>query len=610
MEANATVACWLAPEFLIVFGDLEVPAGSYRGVLIAGDESLPSAVHSIPLAGRRRGLVVATEDSATVRTHEQLRLESGGGEFAPAELSVVELADMVDALSDLPGPARERLHEFVLASVPPYGVRQRDVALDKRLALMWKGLHQPKPSPTASAEAPFICVVEALMRVDENAFWIRGWMHDSEARISRLTVISPEGERIELLDRCLRHRRRDIADMYGGPLEDYGFISYFELERPSHVLTGWMVEAEDEAGTAIEGPTPELIRDLTTVRNSLLMSIPLDVLPNEPFMVDHVAPAARRLHQKITGAVRIANVTDYGEVPRDADVSIVIPLYQQINLIEHQLAQFVDDPDIRASELIYVLDSPEMNKYLEFQARELFRLYGVPFRIVEMERSVGFACSSNAGVSHATGRLLLMMNSDVIPEKPGWLNSMQRLYNSTESIGALGPKLLYEDDSIQHAGLYFLHPGDAPLLGIWSNWHYFKGMPRDLPAANVARTVPGVTGACMMIDKELYERVGGFPEIYLQGDHEDSELCLRLIQEGYENWYFPEVELYHLESRSYNMDLRVRLALYNRWLHSQRWGDFIAEIMPSYPLPEREGPPHYQEVGAARPFARSPQPQG
>jgi GT2 family glycosyltransferase len=135
-------------------------------------------------------------------------------------------------------------------------------------------------------------------------------------------------------------------------------------------------------------------------------------------------------------------------------------------------------------------------------------------------------------------------------------------------------------------------------------------MPRDLPAANVARSVPGVTGACLMIDKELYERVGGFPEIYLQGDHEDSEICLRLIQEGYENWYVPEVELYHLESRSYNMDLRVRLALYNRWLHSQRWGDFIAEIMPSYPLPEREGPPHYQEVGAARPFARSPQPQG
>ena len=148
------------------------------------------------------------------------------------------------------------------------------------------------------------------------------------------------------------------------------------------------------------------------------------------------------------------------------------------------------------------------------------------------------------------------------------------------------------------------------LRGSWANWHYFKGMPRDLAAANVARSVPGVTGACLMIDRDLYEQVGRFPEIYLQGDHEDSELCLRLLREGYENWYLPQVELYHLESRSYDMGLRVMLALYNRWLHTQRWGGFIEEVMTSYELPEREGLPQYRDVGrAAQALPRPHQPQ-
>lgn len=603
--AERNLACWFAPEYLVVFGTLQQPPGDSSGVLIAGEQSLQASIRCMPVtslddAGVVREtslLVVTTEDSAAAREHELVLLENSLEQVAPAHLFVTDLAPMIIALPDLPPKTREAMYQFISSAIPSYDISQRDTALSMRLAMMWGNLRNRLPVASDEPLAPRACVVESLLKIDEKAFWIHGWANDFEAPIWRLTAVSPEGERVELLDRCLRYLRPDVVPSTVDEQRKLGFICFFELERPSYVPAGWILRVENAAGLQSEAPIPAPTRGTSTVRDAIMTSIPVEVLPNERFMVDHVSPAIGRLHEQTKSRSRIASVTDYGELEGDPEVSIVIPLYQQVNFVEHQLAQFVSDPYVQSNELIYVLDSPEMLRYVQFTARELFRLYGVPFRIVEMERSVGFACASNAGASVANGRLLLMMNSDILPDRPGWLATMQEFYDSTPNIGALGPKLLYEDDSIQHAGLYFQHPGDAALLGSWANWHYFKGMPRNLPAANVARPVPGVTGACLMIAKNVYEQAGRFPEVYIQGDHEDSELCLRLIAEGYENWYLPKVELYHLESRSYNMGLRLMLALYNRWLHNKRMGGFIEEIMLSFELPEREGPPQYREVG-------------
>ena len=149
-----------------------------------------------------------------------------------------------------------------------------------------------------------------------------------------------------------------------------------------------------------------------------------------------------------------------------------------------------------------------------------------------MADNAGFGAATNAGASVARGRLLLLLNSDVLPAEPGWLGRMQAFHDATPNIGALGPKLLYEDDSLQHAGLYFDRLREGPTAGSWANMHYFKGLHKDLPAANVARPVPAVTAACLMIERDLYEQVEGLPDVYVQGDFEDSELCLRLLAEG------------------------------------------------------------------------------
>jgi GT2 family glycosyltransferase len=112
--------------------------------------------------------------------------------------------------------------------------------------------------------------------------------------------------------------------------------------------------------------------------------------------------------------------------------------------------------------------------------------------------------------------------------------------------------------------------------GLWGNKHYFKGLHRDFAGANISRPVPAVTGACMMIARDLYEGLGGLSEEYVRGGYEDSDLCLRLAAEGRRNWYLAAVELYHLEAQSFPSPVRRSATLYNAWLQTQRWGAEIA----------------------------------
>jgi len=156
---------------------------------------------------------------------------------------------------------------------------------------------------------------------------------------------------------------------------------------------------------------------------------------------------------------------------------------------------------------------------------------------------------------------------------------MRDFYEATPKIGALAPKLLYEDEAIQHAGIYFQRPAGERE---WWNEHYFKGMHRDLPAANVARPVPAVTAACLMTDAAVYERLGGLRGLYVQGDYEDSDFCLRLREAGLACWYMPQVELYHLEGQSFSSPTREASADYNRWLHTCLWHETIEATMGEF----------------------------
>jgi GT2 family glycosyltransferase len=449
-----------------------------------------------------------------------------------------------------------------------------------------KGLHAIRdaargelPALTAEQGAALGANVDAILTVDERAAWVFGWAHDPGGLIDRLELVSPEGQRVDLLNGAYRYARADVAEVQaaaGGHGQQHGFSRFVRFDHPSPLRAGWRIELRDVAGEEfqVNGPAAAADDPLAT-RLAILREFSQDRPDAERFRGELAHPALERIQRRLRRTAGFDFVDQHGEAPESPEVTAIVPLYRRLDFLEHQLAHFGRDPDFERVDLVYVLDWPDAPPDFRRLAANLADLHGVPFRLARTSRNVGYALANNLGSELARAERLLLLNSDVIPAEPGWLGRMLAFHAATPDIGALGPKLLFEDDSIQHAGMYFERRAES---GIWGNWHYFKGLSRSMMAAAVSRTVPAVTGACMLVDRALYEQVGGLSDSYVEGGYEDSDFCIRLIEAGCHNWYMADVELYHLEAQSYPLDFRVA-DVYNGWLHTRRWDARIEEIM-------------------------------
>jgi GT2 family glycosyltransferase len=210
-------------------------------------------------------------------------------------------------------------------------------------------------------------------------------------------------------------------------------------------------------------------------------------------------------------------------------------------------------------------------------------LHGGPgVTLVVMPENRGYASACNAGAAASGAPVIGFLNSDVMPAAPGWLAPLLARLVRERRLVAVGPKLLYEDGAVQHAGLLFRRGPD----GQWFNDHYFKGFPRHHPDACVARRVPGVTGAALFVRRGAFDAVGGFSTDYIIGDFEDSDLCLALREAGGEIAYEPAAELYHFERQSiatHGGHARSLASACNRLLQHRRWDGAIDRLMARFP---------------------------
>ncbi len=538
----------------------------------------------MPEALKEKAGTRQSRHTARLASDTELVVEKGRVELRPAKKAGEPDGQLKTLLrEELAALDADRRNEVVdeLASSPLLAERG-SLELSASLYEIREVLRERLPACAVDARQPVGLAVEQILAVDDRSFWVSGWMHDEDGE-GEITFVSPEGARIPVTERAFRFERSDVVQFYaalpGNRTRNHGFTAFVELPAPSLLSSGWIAELRTSQRVAVEIRCPDPVLDPVAVRAKILGELGSRGPIGSSSVAEHGRRALTRLQERIVGESEVDSIDVYGEPPEAPAVSIVIPLYKRLDFLEHQLLHFSADPDLAEAEFVYVLDSVDQKDELATKARELFALYGLPFKVLNLTSGAGFAGANRHGIEASEGKQLLLLNSDVIPDRPGWLSTLRGFYESQEKIGALGPKLLYEDDSLQHAGLYFHR---APGSELWENAHCFKGLHRDFPPANVARAVPAVTAACMLVDRDRYEEAGGLPLHYVQGDYEDSELCLRLAEAGYENLYLPTVELYHLEGQSYVADTRRVPSEYNMWLHSEIWGDRIEELMAEF----------------------------
>lgn len=181
-----------------------------------------------------------------------------------------------------------------------------------------------------------------------------------------------------------------------------------------------------------------------------------------------------------------------------------------------------------------------------------------------------FAAINNVAVEQSAGDYLCFLNNDTVIIDGDWLTELMR-YAVRPGIGAVGAQLLYEDHSIQHAGVVIGLGGAAG--------HAHRGLrPGEIgyfAQAHAAHFASAVTAACMVVERAKFLAVGGFDADHLSIAYNDVDLCLKLGRAGWRNVYAPQAKLLHLETKSRGADLSpAHIERYSRELAilQERWG--------------------------------------
>lgn len=220
-------------------------------------------------------------------------------------------------------------------------------------------------------------------------------------------------------------------------------------------------------------------------------------------------------------------------------------------------------------------ETPEIKKYYE-ELKENERI-----RIITYEGSFNYSAVNNLGVKAAEGEYILLLNNDTQVITINWMEELL-MYAQREDVGAAGAKLYYADKTIQHAGVV-LGLGAHRTAG---HSHYMQHRENlgYMGRLCYAQNVSAVTGACLMVSKELFEKAGGLDESFAISLN-DVDFCIKLREMGYLNVFTPFAELYHYESVSRGLDDQgEKAARYNE--ESARFREKWKEVL-------EKGDPYY-----------------
>lgn len=250
-------------------------------------------------------------------------------------------------------------------------------------------------------------------------------------------------------------------------------------------------------------------------------------------------------------------------------ISIVIPTRDGMDVLRPCIESLIALTDYENYEVI-VLDNGSKQKETLNYLNKLSERSN--FQIVRDEGEFNYSRINNSAVTHSSGEIICLLNNDVKIIEKNWLSEMASIAIRKE-VGCVGAKLLYPDGTLQHAGVILGLGGYAA--------HSHRGLAGNAPGyfcrAQVRQRLSAVTGACLLIRRDVFDEAGGLDESF-QVAYNDVDFCLRVQDLGYQNIYTPFASLIHHESKTRGDDKNpdeIQRFDQEKALLLTRWGHVI-----------------------------------
>ena len=227
---------------------------------------------------------------------------------------------------------------------------------------------------------------------------------------------------------------------------------------------------------------------------------------------------------------------------REPSVDLIIPTRNRLEYLRRAVTSILDKTDYGNYKIVVVDNDSDDPETLEFLKN---CQYNPHIRVIKHSGPFNFSQINNQAVADSRAEIVALINNDIEIINGDWLREMAS-HAIRPEIGAVGAKLYYPNDTIQHAGVIV---GLGGVAG-----HCFKHFPRESPGRNyrakLVQNLSAVTAACLLIRRRVYLEVGGLDEKNLTIAFNDVDFCLRVRKAGYRNLFTPYAELFHYESVS------------------------------------------------------------
>lgn len=431
-------------------------------------------------------------------------------------------------------------------------------ALDKRIHVCYRKINGHISATTNSAlelaSGQFVAMLDHDDEISEHALYL---VVEEINKNKKIDFLYSDQDKIDINNR--RYDPYFKPDYNPDLLRSQNYVDHFAVFRTSIVrdLGGWRSDFDgsqdyDLVLRFIEKTVPENICHIPYVTyhwRAVPGSLAVHVGEKNYAAIRSRQALIEHLERLSVSAVVTSNYPEYSihrviyPIPNPCPlVSIIIPTKDGLDYLSKCVNGVLSKTDYDNFEVIIVDNNSEKKETFDY-FREISKDARV--RILKYENKFNYSKINNYAVGEAKGEIIALLNNDIEVINSDWLTEMVG-HALRKEIGAVGARLYYADDTVQHAGVFLGYRNLAGHLFRYSSRHWMGIWARSVLVQNFS----AVTAACMVLRRNLFLEVGGFDEEKFTVTFNDVDLCLRIYEKGYRNVYTPYAELYHFESKT------------------------------------------------------------